>query len=97
MRANMHYTYVLVSERDRGFYTGCTADLRARVSKHNQGRVASTRTRKPFRLVYYEACLSREDAYRREKYLKTGRGKKHLHTRLRATLHSLWPSKLERP
>ena len=92
----MHYTYVLVSERDRGSYTGCTVNLRARFAAHNQGRVPATAARRPFRLLYYEACLRAEDAYRREKYLKTGRRKRYLRHRLRATLFALWPSKLER-
>jgi len=92
----MYYTYVLVSERDRAFYTGCTADLRARLADHNRGRILSTAHRRPFRLVYHEACLSKDDAFRREKYLKTGKGKRYLHNRLRRTLHTLWPSKLER-
>ncbi len=93
----MYYTYVLVSERDHGFYTGCTTNLPARLSEHNRGRVTSTAARRPFRVIYYEACLSNEDAFRREKYLKTGRGKKYLRSRLQTTLHALWPSKLERP
>ncbi|MGH9862942.1 MAG: GIY-YIG nuclease family protein [Candidatus Acidiferrales bacterium] len=92
----MYYTYVLVSERDRGFYIGCTANLKARLSEHNRGRVASSAARKPFRILYYEACLSREDAFRREKYLKTGRGRKYLRNRIRTTLYTLWPSELER-
>ena len=93
----MYYTYVLVSERDHGFYTGCTTNFPARLSEHNRGRVTSTAARRPFRVIYYEACLSKEDAFRWEKYLKTGRGKKYLRNRLQTTLHALWPSKLERP
>ncbi len=93
----MYYTYVLVSERDHGFYTGCTANLPARLSEHNRGRVTSTAARRPFRVIYYEACLNKEDAFRPEKYLKSGRGKKYVRNRLKTTLHALWPSKLERP
>lgn len=93
----MYYIYILVSKRDHGLYTGCTSDLRARLLKHNEGGVAATIARRPLRLIYYEACLSRDDAFRREKYLKSGRGKKYLRNRLRTTLHALWPAKLERP
>jgi len=35
------------------------------------------------RLVYYEACLDAADAYRRERYLKTGKGKRFLRQRLK--------------
>jgi len=72
----MQYTYVLLSQRDKQFYTGCTDDLRKRVREHNQARVRSTAHRAPLRLIYYEACLDRDDALRRERFLKTGKGKR---------------------
>lgn len=65
----MYYTYVLKSEKDGRFYTGVTNDLRKRLSGHNKGIVKSTKNRIPLRLIYYEACISKEDAYRREIYL----------------------------
>jgi putative endonuclease len=58
----MHYTYVLLSERDGRFYTGCANDLRKRVHDHEAGRVRSTAHRRPFSLIYYEACVNRDDA-----------------------------------
>ena len=82
----MFYTYVLHSARDGEWYTGATSDLRARVGDHIQGRVRSTRNRAPLDLVYYEACLSQADAFRRERYLKTGKGKRYLRQRLREWL-----------
>ena len=66
----MIYVYVLLSETDKQFYTGLTSDLRRRFHEHNAGEVTSTKHRIPFRLVYYEACLSRTDAAAREKYRK---------------------------
>ena len=78
----MYYTYVLLSKKDKQFYIGHTEDLRKRFKEHNQGKSQSTRPRRPFALIYYEACLTRIDAIRREKFLKTGPGgyylKKHL-------------------
>src|SRR5207248_9901402 len=78
----MNYVYVLQSLRDSRWYTGMAADLRKRIHDHEAGRVHSTRFRRQLRLVYYEACLSTSDAARRERYLKTGRGKKYLGQRL---------------
>ncbi len=78
----MHYTYVLLSAKDGRWYTGATQDLRARVEDHLKGRVESTRSRRPLRLIYYEACLSKADAMRRERYLKTGKGKRYVRQRL---------------
>ena len=78
----MHYTYVLLSDKDGRFYTGCTADLRARLREHTAGKVRSTAYRTPLELVYYEACVNAEDAFRRERFLKTGNGKRYLKNRL---------------
>ena len=69
----MHYTYVLLSEWDRRFYTGSTGDLDARVRQHHQGRVRSMAHRGPLPLIYYEACIETDDARRREQFLKQER------------------------
>ena len=82
----MYYTYVLQSTEDGRWYTGVTGDLRARIADHLKGRVGSTRHRRPLRLIYYEACLSEADARRRERYLKTGKGKRSIRQRLAAWL-----------
>jgi putative endonuclease len=78
----MYYVYVLQSEVDTQLYVGHTSDLRNRLELHQPGRVESTRKRRPLKLIYYEACLCREDALRREKYLKTAYGKRYLKSRL---------------
>ncbi|MBM3746098.1 MAG: GIY-YIG nuclease family protein [Acidobacteria bacterium] len=92
----MYYTYVLHSQRDGHWHTGAASDHRARVRDHQEGRVRSTRGRRPFELAYYEACLSPADAFRRERYLKTGRGKRYLRQRLKVWLNSVSSKKLER-
>jgi putative endonuclease len=92
----MNYSYVLLSEKDRKFYIGSTGDLRERMREHNQGRVRSTAYRRPLRLIYYEACLNVDDARRRERYLKTGRGGRYLKQRLASWLSETQSNKLER-
>jgi putative endonuclease len=82
----MFYTYVLKSEKDSRFYTGSTNDLQKRLSEHNSGRVTSTKGRGPFELIYYEASLNEQDARAREKYLKTGMGKRYIKNRLKRFL-----------
>lgn len=67
----MYYTYVLQSEKDDNFYVGFTKDLKLRFERHNKGLVESTKDRRPLRLIYYEGCLDRNDATKREKYLKS--------------------------
>jgi putative endonuclease len=85
----MHYTYVLLTGSARRFYTGYSTDLRKRLKEHAAGRVRWTASRQPVHLAYYEACLSREDALRRERFLKTGKGKRYLRKRLAASLRTL--------
>ena len=85
----MYYVYVLLSGIDGGFYTGLTGDLKNRVKEHLEGKVVTTRDRRPLELVYYEACNSRKDACRREKYLKTSAGKRYLRNRLSKYLESI--------
>ena len=82
----MHYTYLLQSIKDKDFYTGSIKNLKLRFEQHNKGLVESTRGRRPLKLVYYEACLTQEDATRREKYLKTYNGKRFLKSRLKSYL-----------
>ncbi|MFC1857315.1 GIY-YIG nuclease family protein [Thermodesulfobacteriota bacterium] len=82
----MYYTYVLHSKKDGNFYTGFTRDLWLRFEQHSIGRVESTRDRRPLELVYYEACLNRNDATHREKYLKTYHGKAYIKKRLKSYL-----------
>ncbi len=82
----MYYTYVLYSKKDGNFYTGFTQDLKLRFDQHNKGRVESTKGRRPLKLVYYEACLNRDDATHREKYLKSYHGKAFIRKRLKSYL-----------
>ena len=82
----MFYTYVRQSLKDKKFYTGYTSDLKLRFEKHIKGLVPSTKDRCPLKIVYYEACLNRNDATHREKYLKTHYGKTFIKSRLKSYL-----------
>jgi putative endonuclease len=67
-------------------YIGYTANLRNRLQEHQKGEVLSTKPRRPFELIFYEAYKSMEDAKRRERYLKTSPGKSSLRMMLRDSL-----------
>jgi len=64
--------------------------------EHRTGRVSSTRSRRPLFLVYYD-CLDEADAWRRERYLKTGRGKRYLRQRMRVAMSSMQQSSWNGP
>lgn len=84
--AMFYYTYVLQSQKNGKFYTGYTSDLRKRFKEHNEGKFGYTKKRGPYRLIYYEACLNEDDARARELYLKAGKGKRYLKSRLKRFL-----------
>ncbi len=66
----MFYVYVLKSQKDGNCYIGSTPDLKRRLKEHNDGLVISTKPRRPFELIYYEAFKSEKDARKREHSLK---------------------------
>ena len=86
VRPLWHYTYVLKSETSGKLYTGATNNLDKRLNQHDNGMVFSTKYVRPLQLIYFEACLNKDDAYRREIYLKSGMGKRYLRNRLRGGL-----------
>ena len=79
----MFYIYILHSKKFNKYYTGITEQIDRRLKEHNQGQVKSTKPYLSWRLIYYEACLNKNDALRREKYLKTTQGQRLLKRRLK--------------
>lgn len=79
-----YYVYVLQSQKDGKLYTGYTKNLTGRFEQHLEGRVFSTKNRRPFKIIYFEGCLDRADATKREKYLKSYYGKMFLKNRLKS-------------
>jgi putative endonuclease len=82
----MFYVYVIRSRKSGRLYTGSTNDLRKRLKQHNEGKSTWTKYRGPWEIIYYEASLNEEDVRSREKYLKTGMGKRYLKNRLKRFL-----------
>ena len=67
----MFYVYILYSLKDQKLYVGCSQDLDERLKDHNQGRVDATKHRRPLVRIYTEEFLIPQDAYAREKNLKS--------------------------
>jgi len=83
-----YYTYVLLSQKEKNLYHGFTKNLKLRIEQHNKGEVQSTKYRRPLELIYFEACLNKHDALRREKYFKTYYGRLFLKKRLKEYFNS---------
>ncbi|MEK7580284.1 MAG: GIY-YIG nuclease family protein [Patescibacteria group bacterium] len=82
----MYYVYILKSLKDSKLYVGYADNLKERFKKHQDGKVQSTKSRRFFKLIYYEACLAEKDARKREKFLKTGWGRNYIKKNLKSTL-----------
>ncbi|MBI2309660.1 GIY-YIG nuclease family protein [Candidatus Collierbacteria bacterium] len=82
----MHYVYLLKSAVDHRLYVGCTDDLKNRFFRHNSGKVKSTKSYRPWILVYYEAYKEKPDATKREVQLKMHAVKNNLMKQIKESL-----------
>ena len=80
----MWYVYVLQSLVNKKYYTGYTKDIERRLTEHNSGKTKYTRSTIPFELVYKEIYNTSLEAARREKFLKSGKGREFLKSKLGA-------------
>jgi putative endonuclease len=79
---HVHYVYVLRSVSDDGLYIAYSANLRRRFTQHVEGGAFATSYRGPWKLIYYEAYTEQADALGRERYFKSGGGRRFLRLRL---------------
>jgi putative endonuclease len=73
---HMFYVYILESQNGEGHYIGQTNDLEGRIERHNSGYEVSTKSGVPWLLVHSEGFLTRAEAMRREKEIKSYKGGK---------------------
>jgi len=80
-----YYTYILRCKLNGKyqFYIGYCQDLRKRINKHLNKEIKTTKKFDKIKLIYYEACLNKSDAYKRELQLKTGFGRGYIRRRLK--------------
>ena len=65
-----HFLYILYSSiRDR-YYVGSCADVDVRLNRHNAGATPSTKSGRPWIVVYTENFESKSESLKREIYLK---------------------------
>ncbi len=79
----MWYVYVLKSKNIGKWYIGSTNNLKKRILKHNSGKNKSTKHGVPWKIIYCEVSLNQKDTRAREKYLKSGTGRRYLKNRLK--------------
>lgn len=74
----MFCVYILKSLKNGRLYTGSTDDLERRLDEHNKKQSKYTSYTGPYSLVYSEEYLTRDEAVKRELFLKTGKGRDFL-------------------
>lgn len=76
-RVMRYYIYILISHtHSRWSYVGCTSNLKQRSKDHNSGKTKSTKGYRPLVVIYTEEYQDKITAYTREKYFKSGKGRK---------------------
>ena len=83
-----YHVYILQSEVDGSYYVGSTQDIAARLDRHNQGRSAYTKPRRPWCLVFQEEHPDRSSAVKRELQIKNRRSRKYIEGLVRASRQS---------
>ena len=73
-----YYLYVLKSLKDDKLYIGTTENLIRRIKEHQSGKVTSTKSRLPLKLIYYEAYTDENKCSKQELFYKSGIGREAL-------------------
>ena len=83
----MYYVYCLESQKNFKLYIGYTSDLKKRLQDHND-QIGGDFTSKngPWKLIYYEAYITKNDAMAQEQYYKTGFGRETLKKKIKIYL-----------
>ncbi len=80
------YVYILKSLKDNGIYIGMSRDPDDRLRQHNKGKTVSTRSRRPFVMLYKEEYNSADEARKREQYYKSGIGREQIKQKLTSSV-----------
>ena len=73
-----YFIYILHSDKFDHYYIGSTADPDERLARHNAGATLSTKSSRPWKIVYSEPFPSKTEALKREIYLKRMKSRTYL-------------------
>jgi putative endonuclease len=81
-----YFDYILRSVKTSSYYIGHTNNITDRFDRHNEGRVLSTKSDRPWELVVYYRYKSRAEAMKLEKRLKAFKNRRALETYIKKNL-----------
>jgi putative endonuclease len=76
-----HYVYAVYNQKHSKIYIGETSNLDERIKAHNDHRFITSYTARfdgSWELVYSEECTDRQNARKRERELKSYRGRQFI-------------------
>jgi putative endonuclease len=79
-----YYVYIIYSTSRDKYYTGYSQNPEERLVEHNSGATISTRTGKPWVLVYQEKCINKTTAIKRENQIKKMKSRKYIETLIKS-------------
>ena len=82
----MYMVYVIRSRVSGMLYTGQTSNFERRFEQHQQGISRFTRGRGPWEIILTERHNTLIEAMRRERFLKSGRGREWLKEKLNSMI-----------
>ena len=74
----MYYTYIIQSQKNGRFYIGSCHDIDIRIERHNAGATPSTKSGRPWKLVYSESYETNSEALKREREIKSKKSRKYI-------------------
>ena len=78
-----HFVYILFSQSRDRYYIGSCADVDQRLIRQNAGATLSTKSGRPWKVVYTEIHPTKTEALKRENYLKRLKSRVYLETFIR--------------
>ncbi len=79
----MYWIYLLEDQKDKSWYIGYTSNLKKRLTEHlNKQGGKTTAKMNELKLIYCEGYLNIQDAKGRERFLKSGSGRRFLKKQL---------------
>ena len=73
-----YYIYILFSASKDKFYVGASEDINKRLVRHNAGATPSTKSGRPWKIVYSEEYDNKSDAICRELKIKKMKSRKYI-------------------
>ncbi len=87
---SMYYVYIIENIADKSWYIGFSTDVFRRIKEHNSkigGKYTQNKLGR-WELIYFEGYLNKIDALGREKFLKSGSGRKFIKKQIKNYLLS---------